>query len=195
MARRCYTAGAARRAVRPVSRPARPRGSRRLCRSCGSIGEHHRLGLGARDAVLAAALRGVHRPVGADEERVGGAPVGRVGDDADRDGRARVDAGHALLGDGQADLLGEDPAAGRVGLGQERDELVAAVAGRDVDLADAAADDVRDAAQDLVAGDVPEPVVDRLEVVEVEHDQAERPAGAVAARDLALERGEEVASG
>ena len=179
---RCYTA-------RRFSRPARPRGLR--APSIGSMRQHHRLGRGARDAVLAAALGRVHRSVCADEQRVRRPTVGGVGDDADRDRRRRVDARHALLGDRQADLLGEHPATRRVRLGQQRHELVAAVAGRDVDLANAAADGVGDAPQDLVAGDVAEAVVDRLQVVEIQHDQAERPAGPVAARDLALEGREE----
>ena len=61
-------------------------------------------------------------------------------------------------------------------LGEEDDELVAAVAGRRVDPPDAVADDLADAAQDPVALEVAEPVVDRLEPVEIHHQQAEPPA-------------------
>ena len=48
--------------------------------------------------------------------------------------------------------------------------------------------------QDAVAGEVPDAVVDRLEVVEVEDDQGEVPVVAVCARDLAGERLVEVAA-
>ena len=92
------------------------------------------------------------------------------------------------------DLLGDDVGAGRIGLGQEDDELVAAVAGGRVDAPDAGRDDVADAAQDAVAVEVAVPVVDGLELVEVHHQQAEPARGAGAPGDLALEGGEEEAA-
>ncbi len=74
-------------------------------------------------------------------------------DDADRDRRRDLAAADRdrQLGHADPDLLGEDPGAGRIRLGQEHDELVAAVAGGRVDLADARADHLADAAQHLVA--------------------------------------------
>ncbi len=80
------------------------------------------------------------------------------------------------LGDPLADLLGQDERAVGLRLGEEDHELVAAVAGRRVDPPDAVADDLADPAQDPIALEVAEPVVDRLEPVEVHHQQAEPPA-------------------
>ena len=89
------------------------------------------------------------------------------------------------------DLLGQDERAGRVGLGKQGDELVAAVAGGRVDPADALGDDLADAAQHPVALEVAEPVVDRLELVEIHHQQAEAAPRPRAAGDLAIDRREE----
>ncbi len=105
-----------------------------------------------------------------------------------RSGRGQVD-GHRI--DAAADLLGQHERAGRVGLGQEHDELVAAIAGRGVDLPNAVGDHLADAAQDAVAMVMAEPVVDRLEVVEVHHQQAEAAPGPGTAGDLAADRREE----
>ena len=52
-------------------------------------------------------------------------------------------------------------------------------------------DDLADPAQDPVALEVTEAVVDRLELVEVHHQQAEAAARPGAAGDLAVDRGEE----
>ena len=59
--------------------------------------------------------------------------------------------------DAEPDLLGQHEGTGRIGLGEEDHELIAAVAGRGVDLADAEGDDLADAAQDPVAVEVAEP--------------------------------------
>ena len=147
----------------------------------------------AGDPVLAGALAGVHRLVGADHQLVRGSAVAREADDADRQGwvraRRRLVDGHAA--DATPDLLGQDERAGRIGLGQEHDELVAAVSGGGVDLADAVGDHLADTAQDPVAVMVAEPVVDRLQVVEVHHQQAEPTPGPGAAGDLPADGGEE----
>ena len=79
-------------------------------------------------------------------------------------------------------------------LRQDDGELVAADPARDVGRADDRAHAVGRLGEDGVAGEVADPVVDRLEVVEVEHDQGQPPRVAAAARDLALERLVEVAS-
>ena len=72
-------------------------------------------------------------------------------------------------------------------LGQQDRELVAAEAGEHVGLAQAAAQRVGDAHDQLVAGRVAERVVDRLEVVEVEHDRRALRAVALDVGDVALE--------
>src|SRR6185369_5114411 len=160
-ARRCYTAAALRQ---PAADSAVSRGwirrsagalalalglalAGRLALGSGLDGQHQRLRGGTGDTVLATPLGRIHRAVGADEQGIGGAAVRGVGHDADRDGRAGIDAGHPLLRDHEPHLLREDPATGRIGLGQQSHELVPAVAGRDVDLAHAAADDVGDGPQ------------------------------------------------
>ncbi len=66
-------------------------------------------------------------------------------------------------------------------------ELVAAVAEHVVGVAAGGDDRLRDVGQEPVAGLVAEGVVDGLEVVEVEHDQAERLAAVDALRQPALE--------
>jgi hypothetical protein len=68
------------------------------------------------------------------------------------------------------DLLG----AVVVGIGHEHDELVTAVARNDVAGADVVLDRRGDVAQNAVAVGVSVPIVDRLELVEVEHQHRER---------------------
>ena len=115
--------------------------------------------------------------------------------DADRDGDRELVALvlERLVGDEPADLLAERARAGDVGLGQDRGELLAAVAREQLLATDAAEQPARHLAQHVVAGEVAVLVVDRLEVIDVEHQQRQRPAVARAARDLALEELEEVA--
>ena len=91
-----------------------------------------------------------------------------------------------------------DAAVELVGVGEpttrEDDrELVAAHPAGDVGRADDVADPLGRLREHGVAGEVPDPVVDRLEVVEVEDDQREAAVVAVRARDLARERLVEVA--
>ena len=64
----------------------------------------------------------------------------------------------------------------RAGLGQQHRELVAAEAAEHVGRAQAGGERPRHLAQQVVAGGVAAGVVDGLEVVEVDHDQAERAA-------------------
>ncbi len=79
------------------------------------------------------------------------------------------------------------------GLGEDDRELVAAVAGCDVGRAQHLAEPVGDAGERDVPDEVTEPVVDLLEVVEVEDDEREAAVVAARAGDLALERLFEVA--
>jgi hypothetical protein len=89
-------------------------------------------------------------------------------------------------------LLGQHPASGRIGLGQEHDELVPAEPGPGVDPADPVADDLPHGPQRPVAREVAVPVVDALELVEVDHQQAEPAPGPLAPGELALQRREQV---
>ena len=73
----------------------------------------------------------------------------------------------------------------RPGIAQQHDELLAAVAGGHVVVADRADDRAADGAQDLVPGPVAVAVVERLEPVDVDHQHADRVLGPAAARQQA----------
>lgn len=96
--------------------------------------------------------------------------------------RAAAIAAHAF---GRGDRLGEGRA------GHQGGELVTAEAADDVVRPQATAELLRHVADRRVAGGVAVPVVDRLEVVEVEQQHAEPPAGAAGLRDGAGEGAEE----
>ena len=125
--------------------------------------------------------------VGRPNQRLLRPPVVRErGDpDADRHRRARrADLGRRRLADG-----GADPAGDRLGLGvpeagQDDRELVAPVAIGAVAVPEGAPDRLRDRPQERVAGRVPARVVERLEAVEVHH-QDRQPAGVVRRDGLA----------
>ena len=57
---------------------------------------------------------------------------------------------------------------------QEDKKLLAAVTRREVANPEAVANDGPDSGEDVVTARVPEPVVDRLEVVEVTHERSQR---------------------
>src|SRR5581483_9769178 len=98
---------------------------------------------------------------------------------ADRDGdaaAAAVDRGRRRR-DQTPHPLGELPDLGLVRAGGDEHELLSAPAADEIGLADGAGDRTGDRAQHAVAGGVAELVVQRLEVVDVEEDEAERPAG------------------
>src|SRR4051812_44376967 len=136
-----------------------------------------RLGLGQLAAEAAAALAlvlaGHQREVGGREQvgglhvrsQLGGAPRQRLRIAARADAR-RDDAGGDALGDLLRDVL--------LDAGQKHGELVAAPAVARVVVADGGPHRGRGRAQQLVAAEVAEGVVDLLEVVEVGNDHAER---------------------
>ena len=78
-------------------------------------------------------------------------------------------------------------------LGHDHRELVAADAAADVDRADLVPEPLRDLGEDGVAREVPDPVVDRLEVVEVEDEERQPAVVALRPEGLAAERLVEVA--
>ena len=82
----------------------------------------------------------------------------------------------SVAADDPAQLLGERRGRVGVGLGQDDEELLAAVAAGEVDDADVGGQQLRDVAQDDVAGGMAVRVVEPLEVVEVDEDQRQRPA-------------------
>ena len=118
---------------------------------------------------------------------VAGPAVGRERGDADRGGdrhRPALLADERPVAERLEDPLGGVPGLVAVGLGQDDRELVAAVAGRDVRRAQRRPDELRGPGQDPVAEQVAERVVDELEVVEVEHQHAQRAPAALGADDL-----------
>src|ERR1035437_6018603 len=86
---------------------------------------------------------------------------------------AAVDGNHDGLGGG-ADLLGDHARIGRGGVRHDHDELLAAVAGGEVDAPDAVVERLREGGEHDVADRVALGVVDPLEVVEVDDEDGER---------------------
>ncbi len=74
------------------------------------------------------------------------------------------------------DALGDLGTGAKVGVRQHRNQLLAAIAGRQILLANLFAQHLRHQAQHLIADAVPEIVVEGLEVVDIEHQHAERLA-------------------
>src|SRR5919201_794374 len=134
---------------------------------CSSLCMSSRMAGGAEELLEAAAVLGVARDA---EARGGG--EGIVGEG---------------VADGAAEAVGEDVGAVLVGLGQEQGELLAAHAGDDVDPALGALEDARDGGEPLVGHAVAELVVDVLEAVEVDDDDAEAAVDALGALELPVE--------
>src|SRR3954453_7133132 len=116
----------------------------------------------------AARLAQVHLGVGQALEGVGLQAVLRIARDTRGRGGAAADRGERPVADALPVLSRADDR-----------ELVAAEAGDGVVRAVARAQLVGDPAQELVAGGVPVAVVDRLEVVEVDDNEAEPPVVAL----------------
>lgn len=93
-----------------------------------------------------------------------------------------------LATDGGAHALGRDYRALQIGVGHDDQELLAAVAPEDVDVAQRARRRRGEALERDVAGGVAVALVDAAEPVEVHAGDRERFADALGARDLALER-------
>ena len=126
------------------------------------------------------------------------AVVGVAGERGDPDARAGVDV-HARDRDRRrergADALGQRDrvldggrAFGRLDVGEEDQELVAALTGDRVGLADGLAEPPGDGAEQLVPRRVAEVVVDELEVVEVHEEDRDVRPGPARPREGELER-------
>ena len=156
-----------------------------------------RLGGGVEHAVPALELRAVDGEVGLVDQLVGVVPVTRIRGDADRDRRAdRLARGldvEGALGDLLADALRDLERLLGARLREKDAELLAAEARRDVVVAQMRAEDVGDALQHGVAGEMAVRVVDVAQEVEVGHDQRQRPVEALGAHDLLVQREPEVA--
>ncbi len=143
----------------------------------------------ADDTVLAARLRRVEGDVGSTNDPVGARRGGTDGGgdaDADRDletkalGRRRfarrearkVEEGVGL--DGVTEPLGHDRGARGVGVGEDREELLASPPADQVARPEGCSQDEGRAAKHLVADVVAVLVVEEGEVVDVDHDDRER---------------------
>src|SRR5690348_16571675 len=102
--------------------------------------------------------------------------------------RAVRGVAHTLL-----DAAKELVRVGDTGLGQDDRELVAAHPARDVHRPHGLAETFRDLGENAVAGQMPDAVVDRLEVVEVEEDERDAAAVPLGPEHLTAKRLMEVA--
>ena len=156
-----------------------------------------RLGGGVEHPVPALELRAVDGEVGLVDQLVRVVAVPRIRGDADRDrradGLARGLDVEGALGDLLADALRDLERLLRARLREEDAELFAAEARRDVVVAQVRAEDLGDALQHRVPGEMAVRVVDVAQEVEVGHDQRQRPVEALGAHDLLVQGQPEVA--
>src|SRR6476659_10136416 len=147
-------------------------------------------------AVATPTLGHVQRPVGRPHQGRGRGALLREGRSADRDRdveRWLALGQERLAPDRLADALGELGRALDRGLRQHHHELLAAVAGERVDLADLLLHPVLELAEHAVTSGVAGPVVDQLEVVEVQHQHGERSVEPGGPLDLAGQAHRQVA--
>ena len=130
-----------------------------------------------QDAVAACCLRGVERPIcPVDGAREGF--VAQVVAHPGREGHAQRRVGLGHLGLCQRGLDAQQHFLGGAffGVGEHHEELFTAPARDDIGFAQAGGDGAGHLRQHLVASPVPQPVVDALEVIDVDHRQAESAA-------------------
>ena len=99
-----------------------------------------------------------------------------------------------VLATAQAELVGHGGGTASLGGGENDGELLAAVAADHIDLAQMADEDGGNGAQNIVADHVPEVVVDLLEVIQIDHQDADAAAIAGGAGDLFDQAGVEIAA-
>ena len=148
------------------------------------------------DPVSALPLCPVQGPIGRREKlaTVAARPVlGHPEAAGDGDGRAGAAAERALC-ERRPDALGEVERAGRVGAGQEEQELLPAPAAGEVGVADGRAEYGREAAENVVSDRMTVAVVHGLEVVEVGEHEREGGVEPLRTGDLRAERVVAVAS-
>ena len=161
------------------------------------LGHEQRLRARVEHAVSALELGAVDGEVGLVDQLVRVRSVAREAGDADRDRRPdRLARGldvECAGGDRAPDPLGDLEGLLRRRLGKQDRELLAAEARRHVVVAQLRAEDLGDALQDGVAGEVAVGVVDVAQEVEVGHHQRQRPLEALRARELLVQGDGEVA--
>ncbi len=119
------------------------------------------------------ALSGVQRRIGVVDDLVAVRAGSREGRDADRDGE-RSRAAVVPTERRRQQMVRDDLRALGVTAGEQQRELVAAGAIGAVAAAQVRTHDLGDRPQEVVAGRVALHVVDRLEVVDVDHDERQR---------------------
>src|SRR4051794_17396299 len=139
--------------------------------------------------ITTAGFGGVERVVSRAHDRRRRVAVGREDRDSRRQRDPQLQPRHAdrSTPDRVADAFSGITRSLATGLGQDHDELLAAVATDHVDLADLIADPVGDLHHDGVAHLVAVGVVDLLEQVEVEHQDGQRPVEPAGALDLSAQ--------
>src|SRR3954451_12133819 len=142
------------------------------------------------DGILRRRLHPIHRGIGLADQRVLGNAMRRIGRDAEARGDRDLDAGIELeRARAHRFLHAIRDEHGLIGIGLRKDdaELVAAEAHHFVDAAHRAEDPLRLFLQRARSGQMAVEVVDHLQVVEVEKDDAEERAVAARALDLFAE--------
>src|SRR5262245_33654235 len=147
----------------------------------GDKSPHRPLGLDLplrHDAIAAALLGLVERAVAAVDQIFHGLAELELADpDRHGDPWQRLAGGTArdlAVGARSAETLGGRRADVEVRTGKDRDQLFAAIAGRQIVFAHTVAQSLCNQAQHLVADTMAEPVVELLEVVDVDQERAER---------------------
>src|SRR5687768_14106889 len=140
------------------------------------------------DTVLPCLLRLVERLVGSRNQIAPGNALAH----GQTDTRRRPQFGEFSIGRPElfnplADALRHRYGILRAAAGHDDGELLAAEAGTEIKLPNRALQDVANTADDEVAGQMAEPVVNALEVVDVDHEQRHRGVLAAGSIELLLE--------
>lgn len=167
-----------------------PEAGRNLCGLAAEGGEFGQHALGADDAVAAKAFGRVERLVGRAQQPVGAAAIGRtrnVAGDADAEGDVLASPFSAMGDrqghDGDADILGDGAGGVAIHVRQDQRKFLAAIAAGEIERTPGMpADDGGDRPQAFVAALMAVPVVEQLEMIDVDEQQRHRllrPLGAV----------------
>ena len=137
-------------------------------------GGAHALGV-ALHVVATALLGGVHGGIGARQQRIDRRTIAGVERNADARGDVHVDPEEPHRGPHRVDraLADADGFRARHGSIDQDHELIAPETCRGVDRAHRVLQALRHLAQQIIAGAMPEGVIDELEAVEVDHQQCE----------------------
>src|ERR1700722_9442238 len=151
--------------------------------------------LGDGDVAPGGILHQVHHLVGGTDDFLDGAAVLRVTGNAEAGHHAHLESfGQQIFGiaQGMQEALGDLKSRIFSGLGKQNDELVSSVAEGGIDSPHTVLDGPGNLGQQAAAGQVPVEVVDALEVVQVDEDQAEGETEAAGALNLDLGDGKKM---